>query len=217
MKKIIRKHKDLWSTKQWRMSACIALLLLGLSLLVNYYANIYANLLADNHVSDIILDILPVLNMNFIFFQGTFLFYLLVILILVRDPGKIPFVVKSIALFIFIRSLFISMTHLATPPINSLADPANFFLYFTGGNDMFFSGHTGMPFLLALIYWQNKKLRIFFLTVSLVFGFSVLLGHLHYSIDVFAAFFIAYGIYHIALRLFPKDRKLFLNIESNNR
>ena len=37
----------------------------------------------------------------------------------------------------------------------------------------------------------------------------VLLGHYHYSIDVFAAFFITYGIYHIALSLFPRAYALF--------
>jgi len=46
------------------------------------------------------------------------------------------------------------------------------------------------------------------LAASLIFGAAVLFGHLHYSIDVFAAFFITYAIFHIAQKFFPKDYKL---------
>jgi hypothetical protein len=42
-----------------------------------------------------------------------------------------------------------------------------------------------------------------------MFGVIVLLSHLHYSIDVFAAFFITYSIYHIALKLFDRDYEFF--------
>ena len=78
------------------------------------------------------------------------------------------------------------------------------------GNDLFFSGHTGLPFLLALIFWENKKLRFLFLGFSVLFAVVVLLGHLHYSIDVFAAYFITYTIFHICKFLFKKDWQLFL-------
>ncbi|MBI3904685.1 MAG: hypothetical protein HY309_03785 [Pseudomonas fluorescens] len=40
---------------------------------------------------------------------------------------------------------------------------------------------------------------------SVLFGISVLLGHLHYSIDVFGAFFITYSIFCLAKKFFPKD------------
>ena len=63
---------------------------------------------------------------------------------------------------------------------------------------------------MALVFWRHPYLRWIFLTASVIFGASVLLGHQHYSIDVFAAFFIAYGIYHIALKLFEEDHQLFL-------
>jgi hypothetical protein len=43
----------------------------------------------------------------------------------------------------------------------------------------------------------------------LVFGVVVLLGHLHYSIDVLSAFFISYGIYRIAEIIFHKDKMLW--------
>jgi hypothetical protein len=76
------------------------------------------------------------------------------------------------------------------------------------GNDLFFSGHTGYPFLLALIFWNIPVLRYFFFLCSIAGGVVVLLGHLHYSIDVFSAFFIAYGVFEIAKKIFNKEYNL---------
>jgi membrane-associated phospholipid phosphatase len=66
---------------------------------------------------------------------------------------------------------------------------------------------------MALILWDNRLLRYIFLCASVVFGVVVLLGHLHYSIDVFAAFFITYGIYQIATKLFKKELHLLNTIK----
>jgi membrane-associated phospholipid phosphatase len=86
--------------------------------------------------------------------------------------------------------------------------------YLTSGNDMFFSSHTGLPFLMSLIFWGNYRLRIFFILASMILAASVLLGHLHYSIDVFAAYFITYTIFHIAQKFFKQDYELLLKDDS---
>jgi hypothetical protein len=83
------------------------------------------------------------------------------------------------------------------------------------GDDLFFSGHTGFPYLMALIFWNTKPLRWLFLAASIFFGGAVLLGHLHYSIDVFSAFFITYGIFNIAIRLFKNDFNFFSHHHSS--
>ena len=80
---------------------------------------------------------------------------------------------------------------------------------FTFQGNFFYSGHTAFPFLLALIFWDNKYLRYLFLFLTVFFGASVLLAHVHYSIDVFAAPFIVYGMFIITTRLFPHDYALF--------
>jgi membrane-associated phospholipid phosphatase len=73
------------------------------------------------------------------------------------------------------------------------------------GDDLFFSGHAGLPFLLALIFWDDVLLRTIFLGFSVLFSIVVLLGHLHYSIDVASAFFITFTIFVIAKKFFKKD------------
>jgi len=53
-----------------------------------------------------------------------------------------------------------------------------------------------------------------FIFLSISFGVIVLLGHLHYSIDVLAAFFITYTIRHINEILRTKDKAYFLAANS---
>ena len=209
VKKIISRHKSLWSQRTYWTTTFTGLVLLVASLLVNRAADYYTMLRASNPVTDIILDNIPVFNVNFIFFYGFAIFWTFVIVLLVHDPKKIPFALKSIAVFIVVRSIFISLTHMATPLEHSYLDPGNIFHAVTSSDDLFFSSHTGLPFLMALIFWENKYLKIIFIAASLFFGTSVLLGHLHYSIDVFAAFFITYGIFQMSRTFFKKDLKLF--------
>lgn len=208
MRQLFEKHFSFWSQRSLRVSAVLSFLLLLLSLVINYLANLYTSLHASNYVSDLILDHLPVINVDFIFFEGFSLFLVFVAGLLIREPRKIPFVLKSIALFILIRSAFMILTHVAIPPNHSYVDPNRLLEDITSGSDLFFSSHTGLPYLMALIFWKNKFLRIIFLLAAAFFGFSVLLGHLHYSIDVFSAFFITYSIFKIAQRFFSKDYQL---------
>lgn len=184
------------------------MLLLIASLFVNYFANVYTTNHVSNYVSDLILDNLPVMNVDFIFVEGFAILWIFLISLLIWDPKRIPFVIKSIAVFILIRSVFIMLTHLALPPDHSYLEPDSTFRYISAGNDMFFSSHAGLPYLVALNFWENKKLRFIFVAASIFFAVVVLLGHLHYSIDVLAAFFITYSIYHISRRLFPRDYEL---------
>lgn len=112
-------------------------------------------------------------------------------------PTRILFALFSLGTLVLTRALFINMTHLGIPdgahPILSSA---------TFGGDLFFSGHTAYPFLLALIFWNIRSLRFLFLGLSVLFGASAILGRYHYTIDVFAAPFITYGVYIGCRRIF---------------
>ena len=175
---------------------------------INIYAIEFATERASNRVTDLILSNVPVFDADGLFVYGTVLFALIGVLLIMPHPKRIPFALKTVALFWLIRSIFTSLTHIAPygtgssdfgPTINKI-----FF-----GADTFFSGHTGMPFLGALAFWRYPPIRYIFLAGTVFFAVVVLLGHLHYSIDVLAALFITYGIFDIAKWLFPKDRKLF--------
>ena len=179
------------------------------SLIVNYFAAIYANERASFSITDIILSNTRVYDVDYlIIVLSLFIYIFTAYWVFAHEPRKLPLILKSIALFILIRSIFIAMTHLGPFATHVTFDVSARLLDILGlgyGTDLFFSGHTGIPFLLALIFWDNKILRYLYLGISLTLAASVLLGHLHYSIDVFAAFFITYSIFHMCQYFFHKD------------
>jgi len=199
------KYKTLFSNKQYLASVAVGIFLLGTSLIVNYIAGLYATHNTSNSVSDLLLDNLPVFDLDTFFIYGPITLVVFIIVLIWREPERLPFVTKTIALFVFTRSAFITFTHLGPTPNRIPLPPDNPLRWFTFGGDLFFSGHTGLPFLMALIFWEEKIIRYIFLAASILFGAVVLLGHLHYSIDVFAAFFITYGIVNLAKKFFAKD------------
>ena len=215
LKKIISKNKFYWSKKSFVLSALSSFATLLAALIINYFAGAYALSRISNGVKDLLLDHLPIVDVGIIVLEASILFISGTLICLFLTPQKLPFTIKSISLFIIIRSLFISLTHLA-PYLGieyqqSFVDQGSLISKFTFGGDLFFSGHTGLPFLLALLFWQNRPLRVLFLIASFVSGGAMLLGHLHYSIDVFGAFFITYAIFDLSKWLFHKDHLLFKN------
>lgn len=209
MKNILSRHKYHWNQKKFRSSALLGVLFFALSLIISHQASTYADIRASNYVTDILLDNLPTFDVDGILNYGVMAFSIFVICVLVVEPKKIPFALKSLALFVVIRSVFITLTHLGPLPGQTPVNPNDLLSRLILGNDYFFSGHTGMPFLIALIFWKDKLIRNISIACSLIFAVSVILGHLHYSIDVFAAFFITYGIFHISQNFFPKDYEFF--------
>jgi hypothetical protein len=208
MRALFKKHKLFWLQKPLVFSALAGFLLLAAGLFATYYANLYTVIRASNSVTDILLDNLPVVNIDFVFNEGALIFVAVLVIIALHEPRRLPFMLKSVALFLFVRSVFMTLTHLAPPPQQSYID-ADIVSKISSGDDLFFSGHAGLPFLFALIFWEGKFLRYLFIALTVVGGTSVLLGHLHYSIDVFSALFIAFGIFNAAKKIFPKSYSLF--------
>jgi len=187
----------------------LAFLLFVCAGFINFYAGTYATREVSSPVTDIILSNTRVYNVEGIFIYGADALIIFIALLSFSRPKRLPFVLFSLSTFIFIRSGFISLTHIAPFPDNVAINLGEITSRFTFGGDLFFSGHAGIPFLMALLFWRNKLLRLIFLFWSIFFGIIVLLGHIHYSIDVASAYFITYSIYHIACYFFPREKELF--------
>jgi len=210
-REVLHRYRHYGSQREFRISVVRSVLFFIASIVVVFYAIGYATERASNSVTDIVLSNTPAFDVDGLFVYGTALLLILAVSLLLTHPKRIPFVLHSVALFYFVRAAFISLTHLGPFPLQAVNSfdfgevTGRFFL----GGDLFFSGHTGLPFLLALIFWRERGIRNIFLLWSAYFGAVVLLGHLHYSIDVASAFFITYGVFHIAEFIFPKARAFF--------
>jgi len=180
-------------------------------LVYNFYAGVYATSHASHYVEDIILSNIPSFEVGWIFVWGALALIIFIVGLCLVKPLRIPFVLYALALFYTIRGTFVALTHLAPYPtrVELNVDLGTLFAKQFSGSDLFFSAHTGAPFLMALVFWRYKVLRVVFLVWSFVFAAVVLLGHLHYSIDVLSAFFITYTIYQLTVYLFPRAYELF--------
>ncbi len=208
---IVRRYRVYGSKPEVRVSFAASMLVFACSVVYNFYTSVYATSHASNYVEDIVLSNIPVFDVGSIFVWGAVALIVFIVLLCFSHPKRVPFLLHTLSLFFFIRGTFVALTHLAPYPTKAPLDIDLGVLFAKqfGGADLFFSAHTGIPFLMALVFWKYRMLRIIFLLWSGLFAVVVLLGHLHYSIDVVSAFFITYTIYDLARWLFPNDLELF--------
>ena len=180
----------------------LSLLFFIIAILLTIISGNYVDETRSISVPDLILDHIPVVNLTFLFVYGISLVVLGFILYpLIFKPKKFYYYMGMLSLFLSVRSAFLVLTHLKAP-IGAISIPATgIFSILTYSNDLFFSGHAGLPFLGFLIF-ENKKLKYFMLISSIVLAATSLLMHVHYSIDVASSYFITYGIYDIGKKIF---------------
>ena len=176
----------------------LALVLLFVAIRIQLSALNYTTELSAITVPDIILDHIPALDLSSIFVYGIISVYAIAILyFLLFKIKEAHIVISQFSLLLLIRSFFLILTHLGQPARAIVLTNLPFFYNLLNfRNDLFFSMHTAAPFLFYLIF-RKEKIGKFFLIMSFVMAFTVLFMHVHYSIDVFAAFFITFGSYKI--------------------
>lgn len=123
-------------------------------------------------------------------------------------PERLLFAFQLYTLMVCVRIAAMYLLPLEPPAtLIVLNDP--FVEFFGTGQtltkDLFFSGHTATLFIFFLLE-EKKFLKLIFLVCTISVAITVLLQHVHYTVDVFAAVFFTYTCY-IVLKQF-KD---FLN------
>lgn len=196
-KDIVLEHFRLYRSFRFSLMVFLGYIYLYLSYQISNEAGKFATQMAGPEIKDTLHSILPKINSKFLHQDFSMVFYYFRNSIFLFFPERVIFAVFTLGTLILTRAVFINLTNLGIPegavPIWSNA---------TFGGDLFFSGHVAYSFLIALIFWDIKILRYVFLTISLMLGASSLFGRYHYSIDVFAAPFIAYGVFSICKKFF---------------
>jgi hypothetical protein len=161
---------------------------------------------------DPVLALFPALNLTWITFLIIYAGIIVGLLVLVQHPRRLLLVFQAYVVMALFRMAAMYLAPLEPPPgIIELRDP--FVEFFGGGKtltrDLFFSGHTSTTFLLFLLI-PGKWLRVAYACATLVVGVCVVLQHVHYTFDVVAAPFFAYGAYAIVLGI-CKRRGIVVN------
>ena len=199
-------------TREHVRSLINALILLALATIFQFYASAYINRTPSNSVADLFLSILPIVNLNLLIVEGALAAIVFSVVIILAKPQYLLFTLKAAAIFIATRAMFIAVTHIGIYPGQVNPDPTGFFDQIYTGLGLeagfFFSGHTGLPLLMALILWNKKFWRYTYIVISIVFGIAVLFAHIHYTMDVLAAPYMTYGIFKMSQYFFAEDWKM---------
>ena len=176
---------------------------------LNYFSAELVNTFVTAPVPDIFLSNVPIHDTSMYFVYGPVVFWAFICVVAFFNRSRIPFLLKTISLFVVIRAGFVCLTHLGPYSVQNIMEGRNIITQFSTSNDFFFSGHTGLPYLMAYMFWDLPVIRVVCILSAIFFAFVVLLGHYHYSIDVVAAFFITSSIYRISEMVFRRELAFF--------
>jgi membrane-associated phospholipid phosphatase len=150
-------------------------------------------------LQDPLLNLFNPIDLTWLIFGLIYISIVAAILTLLKNPKQLLFAMQLYTLMVVVRITAMYLLPLEPPAkIIMLIDP--FVEFFGTGKtltkDLFFSGHTATLFILFLVS-QHKIIKIVFLICTIIVAISVLLQHVHYTIDVFAALFFTYACYKI--------------------
>ena len=187
----LSEWKEIFKSKKQILLLISGVCLLLSTFALNFFTSTWVDSIATNSVGDLFLDVIPVFEINFLFFWAVLIFWLIAVAYHLYKPKQLAFILWGMAAFVILRCFFISLTHIGPP--ESAIDIPESLSWFNFSSDMFFSGHVGGPFFVALLV-RNKLIKRIIIGYSLVMMVIVLMAHGHYSIDLFAAFFIAHSL-----------------------
>ncbi len=203
---MFEKIRGLLSNKTWAINLIISLAVLYAAFEIQRFAASIAERADTTPVHDLILDHIPTINLDPLLVALMYAILLCIFFGLAsNEPERLPYFMKALALLFLLRALAINLTHLGVPPSASTdgtVDPLFSSYYYT--QDLFFSGHVSSVFLASLIIrkpWLKWALTIGSVVVAII----LLIMHVHYSIDILAGYFIAYGIYKISQKIFKEE------------
>lgn len=157
-------------------------------------------------LNDPFLNAFNPIDLTWLTFILIYLSLIIFVITTFNKPDKLLIAFQAYGLMLIFRTIAMYLTPFKAPEtILLLNDP--FVQFFAKGDiltkDLFFSGHTGTLFLVFLLA-ENKTLKTIFLILTILVGTAVLLQHVHYSIDVFVAPFVAFGAYKIIKKIHSK-------------
>lgn len=167
-------------------------------------------------LSDPVLNLFNPVDLSWLTFGLVYFSILFAVYFLIKKPVQLIFTFQLYTIMVIIRITAMYLLPLE-PPENMilLSDPV--VEYFGTGQalskDLFFSGHTATLFILYLVT-ENKAIKHTFLVCTAIVGLSVLLQHVHYTIDIFAAVFFTYSAFAFLkyLRRSVKQYFIYTNV-----
>jgi hypothetical protein len=156
-------------------------------------------------LNDAILGMIEPRDFTWLTFGVIYVAVILAIVHLVSHPRRLLVAMQAYTLMVVVRMFMMWLVPLDPPAgMILLRDPV---VQLVGNGDsptrdLFFSGHTATLFLLFLTA-SNRIMKTVFLISTLLVAILVLWQHVHYTIDVLVAPFVAWGCFRLAERQGP--------------
>ncbi len=195
--------KEFLKEKRNRAELIISLILLAIVLtsLANFLNHVEAR--PGVLLPDPLLNLFKPIDLTWLIFALIYISLVVAIATFSKNPKRLLFAVQLYTLMVAVRIAAMYLLPLEPPAtMIILNDP--FVEFFGTGQtltkDLFFSGHTATLLILFLVS-EKKTIKTVFLISTIVVAIAVLLQHVHYTIDVFAAVFFTYTCYVVLEKL----------------
>lgn len=201
------KNESVWlpllKSSKFRIQFLITLLLLIVSLSGYRRFLDFAEARPGVVIPDPILQLYNPIDLTWLIFGMIYLCLIIGLFALARKPEKLLLAFQAYTVVVLVRMIAMYLVPFEAPEkLIVLKDP--FVEMFGSGEsltkDLFFSGHTATLFLLFLVV-ESKKLKFVFLSSAVIVGITIILQHVHYVVDVFAAPFFTYVCYKLVVSL----------------
>ena len=202
-----QKNESVWlpllKSSKFRIQFLITLILLIVSLFSYRRFLDFAEARPGVIIPDPILQLYNPIDLTWLIFGIIYLCLIIGLFALARKPEKLLLAFQAYTAVVLVRMIAMYLVPFEAPEkLIVLKDP--FVEMFGSGEsltkDLFFSGHTATLFLLFFVV-ESKKLRFIFLASAVIVGITIVLQHVHYVIDVFAAPFFTYVCYKVVASL----------------
>lgn len=172
----------------------------------------FAEARAGVTIPDPILKLFEPIDLTWLIFGSIYLCLVIGIIALIKKPEKLLLTFQVYTAIVIVRIMAMYLMPFEAPEkLIVLKDP--FVEMFGSGEsltkDLFFSGHTATLFLLFLVV-ESKRLKYIFFVSTVIVGVSIILQHVHYVIDVFAAPFFTYVCFTVlsSLNLYQLNKSI---------
>ncbi|PIQ38306.1 MAG: hypothetical protein COW59_02440 [Lysobacterales bacterium CG17_big_fil_post_rev_8_21_14_2_50_64_11] len=181
------------SGSRYEIVGSVALLVIVMAVFAQFLGFVEARPGAT--LDDPILQHLARIDLTWVIFPLIYGSVIAAIVLLSAHPKRLVFALQLYALVVASRMLAMYLLPLDPPAQMILLRDPVVELFATGDaptRDLFFSGHTATMFMLYLTA-ESRTARKVFLLLSFVIAAALLLQHVHYTVDVLAAFVFVYA------------------------
>lgn len=194
--------KEFLKEKRNRVELVITLFLLAIVLtsLANFLNYVEAR--QGVLLPDPLLNLFNPIDLTWLIFVLIYISLVVAITTLAQNPKLLLFAVQLYTLMVLVRIVAMFLLPLEPPATMIILNDPLVEFFGTGQTltkDLFFSGHTATLLILFLVS-EKKIIKTVFLISTIAVAIAVLLQHVHYSIDVFAAVFFTYACNKLLLK-----------------